>query len=201
LLHRLGQRGFDFGARDPGSGHHGAKTECFFVKQIVAVTDEEVAEELEALFEGELESSAVRIGLLPKRAIPFRADQPFEKIAAEFTSPKGKAQRVEVAEIMRSHGWQEVGNRNNKNTNTAGAANHGTASRRRGLGLLASGQQIVVNGIHPQTQKPYRWHGGEPGPKLRREDLPLITADAAAAFIGRAGQCLSDPGARLPSDQ
>jgi hypothetical protein len=28
--------------------------------------------------------------------------------------------------------------------------------------ILASGQQVVVHGIHPDIAKPYSWHGGEP---------------------------------------
>lgn len=113
----------------------------------IDVMVEEVAEEIEALFEAELESSAVRIGLPPKRAIPFRADASFKKISTTFLSPNGKIQKVEI---------------------------------------LGDGQQIVVNGIHPDTHQPYRWHGGEPGPKLRREDLPLITAETAAGYIAAA---------------
>ena len=113
----------------------------------IDVTDEEVAEEIEALFESEIESSAVRIGLPPKRAIPFRTDTPFKKMATQFKAPNGQVHKVEI---------------------------------------LGDGQQIVVNGIHPDTHKPYRWHGGEPGPKLRREDLPLITAETAAAFLAAA---------------
>jgi hypothetical protein len=117
----------------------------------IDVTDEEVAEEIEALFENAIENSAVRIGLPPKRAIPFQTDAPFKKIATQFRAPNGLTHKVEV---------------------------------------LADGQQIVVDGTHPETQKPYRWHGGEPGPKLRREDLPLITAESAAAFIAAAANVM-----------
>ncbi len=117
----------------------------------IDVTVEEVAEEIEALLESEIENSAVRIGLPPKRAIPFRTDAPFKKIATQFKDPNGQIHKVEV---------------------------------------LGDGQQIVVNGIHPDTHKPYRWHGGEPGPKLRREDLPLITAETAAAFIAAAAEVM-----------
>ena len=121
----------------------------------IDVTDEEVAEEIEALFESEIENSAVRIGLPPKRAIPFRTDTPFKKIATQFKDPNGLVHKVEV---------------------------------------LGDGQMCVVDGIHPDTHKPYRWHGGEPGPKLRREDLPLITAETAAAFIAAAAKIMRDAG-------
>ena len=121
----------------------------------IDVTVEEVAEEIEALLESEIENSAVRIGLPPKRAIPFRTDTPFKKIATQFKAPNGLVHKVEV---------------------------------------LGDGQQIIVNGIHPDTRQPYRWHGGEPGPKLRREDLPLITAETAAAFVARAAEVMRSHG-------
>ena len=54
----------------------------------IDVTVEEVAEEIEALLESEIENSAVRIGLPPKRAIPFRADAPFKKIATQIQSTR-----------------------------------------------------------------------------------------------------------------
>jgi Bifunctional DNA primase/polymerase, N-terminal len=42
--------------------------------------------------------------------------------------------------------------------------------------ILAKGQQLVAAGIHPDTGKPYAWHGGEPG-EIRREDLPYVRED------------------------
>jgi hypothetical protein len=117
----------------------------------IDVTVEEVAEEIEALFESEIENSAVRIGLPPKRSIPFRTDAPFKKIAAQFKDLNGRVHKVEI---------------------------------------LGDGQQIVVNGIHPDTGRPYRWHRGEPGPKLQRKDLPLLTAEAAAAFVAAAADVM-----------
>jgi hypothetical protein len=117
----------------------------------IDVMVEEVAEEIEALFESDIENSAVRIGLPPKRAIPFRTDAPFKKMAVLFKDPNNQVHKVEV---------------------------------------LGDGQQIVVNGIHPDTKKPYRWHGGEPGLKLRREDLPLMTAEKARAFLAAAADIM-----------
>ena len=121
----------------------------------IDVTDEEAAEEIEALFESALANSAVRIGRPPKRAIPFRTDTPFKKMARQFTAPNGQLHKVEI---------------------------------------LGDGQQIVVDGIHPDTGKPYRWHGGEPGPELRREDLPPLTAAAAAAFLNAAAEVMKSRG-------
>jgi putative DNA primase/helicase len=50
------------------------------------------------------------------------------------------------------------------------------------LELLADGQQIVVAGIHPDSKKPYTWHGGEPG-QINREDLPYISEEEAQALV------------------
>jgi AAA domain len=57
--------------------------------------------------------------------------------------------------------------------------------------VLGWGQQIVVHGIHPTTREPYTWHGGEPGPALRRDALPLLTEEKAKEFIAAAAQRMS----------
>jgi hypothetical protein len=56
--------------------------------------------------------------------------------------------------------------------------------------ILGWGQQIVVHGTHPDTQAPYTWHGGEPGPDLKLSALPLMTAEKANEFITAAAQCM-----------
>jgi AAA domain/Bifunctional DNA primase/polymerase, N-terminal len=60
--------------------------------------------------------------------------------------------------------------------------------------ILCRGQQIVVHGIHPNTQAPYTWRGGEPGPELQRDALPLLDAEKANEFITAAAQCMSAHG-------
>jgi hypothetical protein len=51
--------------------------------------------------------------------------------------------------------------------------------------LLGDGQQVVAYGIHPDTGKPYTWHGGEPG-AMTWEDLPYVTEAEAQAFVDDA---------------
>lgn len=51
--------------------------------------------------------------------------------------------------------------------------------------VLADGQQMVAFGEHPDTHRPYLWHGGEPG-VIPYGDLPLVTADELAAFLDAA---------------
>jgi hypothetical protein len=60
--------------------------------------------------------------------------------------------------------------------------------------ILGRGQQLVVNGIHPDTWAPYTWQGGEPGPQLRRDALPELSAETANKFIAAATQCMSGHG-------
>src|SRR5262249_16636990 len=55
--------------------------------------------------------------------------------------------------------------------------------------ILCDGQQVVCSGIHSVTQKPYSWHGGEPG-QIKREDLPYIREADASAFLDDAAALL-----------
>jgi hypothetical protein len=48
--------------------------------------------------------------------------------------------------------------------------------------LLADGQQVVVAGIHPDTKRPYTWHGGEPG-QIANGELPYIREEEARALV------------------
>ena len=60
--------------------------------------------------------------------------------------------------------------------------------------VLGRGQQIIVHGIHPTTHAPYVWQGGEPGPELPHDKLPLLTADKAAEFIFAASDWMAAHG-------
>ena len=48
--------------------------------------------------------------------------------------------------------------------------------------FLCDGQQIVVDGIHPDTKEPYRWFGGTPG-EIKHDDLPYIHEAEARALV------------------
>jgi Bifunctional DNA primase/polymerase, N-terminal len=48
--------------------------------------------------------------------------------------------------------------------------------------MLADGQQLAAFGIHPDTGRAYRWHGGEPG-EIKRDDLPYISAEEAQQLV------------------
>jgi hypothetical protein len=57
--------------------------------------------------------------------------------------------------------------------------------------FLADAQQVVVDGIHPDTGQPYRWFGGEPW-RYRRDELPYIHEHEARALIDDAATLLSN---------
>jgi hypothetical protein len=56
--------------------------------------------------------------------------------------------------------------------------------------ILADGQQVVVDGIHPDTQRPYTWHGGELW-SIAAEELPYISEAEAHTFLADAGELLA----------
>ena len=62
------------------------------------------------------------------------------------------------------------------------------------LEFLANGQQFVAFGLHPKTGKPYSWHGGEPGEKIKHEDLPYITEAEAQQIVAGAAELLKQFG-------
>jgi hypothetical protein len=55
--------------------------------------------------------------------------------------------------------------------------------------LLADGQQVVVDGIHPQTGQAYRWFGGQPGP-IKLEELAYISTDEARVLVDESVELL-----------
>ena len=60
-----------------------------------------------------------------------------------------------------------------------------TNRQRHRVEVLCSGQQIVVFGTHPDTGKPYCWHGGQPG-DVARAALPELTEAVAREFVAKA---------------
>src|SRR5262249_23925920 len=55
--------------------------------------------------------------------------------------------------------------------------------------ILGDGQQYVLDGIHPETHKPYGWFGGELT-TIKRQDLPYTRFDDAKEFINAARKLL-----------
>jgi hypothetical protein len=88
-----------------------------------------------------------RIGLPPKRAIPFRTEEPFKKFVVNLIAPNATAD-----------------------------------AKQEKIEFLGDGQQVVVAGIHPETQKPYHWPRGQPG-RIKLEELPYIREAEARALV------------------
>lgn len=65
--------------------------------------------------------------------------------------------------------------------------------QRHRVEVLCDGQQIVVLGTHPGTNKPYSWHGGVPG-DVTLADLPELTKAMAEQFITKAAALMREHG-------
>lgn len=66
--------------------------------------------------------------------------------------------------------------------------------------VLASGQQFVAFGIHPETQADYVWPDRSPL-DLRFVDLPAVTAEQCAAFVERAESVLRQAGGQTKAER
>src|SRR6266536_5202660 len=62
---------------------------------------------------------------------------------------------------------------------------HPSITEEQKLEFLGDGEQVVCFGFHPDTRKPYTWHGGSPD-QIKHEDLPYISEQEAIAFTDNA---------------
>jgi Primase C terminal 2 (PriCT-2)/Bifunctional DNA primase/polymerase, N-terminal len=109
----------------------------------------------------------VRIGNEPKFAIPFRTSTPFKKITATLIPPEDD---LTGPCLMRDGSPRPMDQR---------------------IELMCDGQQLVAFGVHPETRKPYKWTGGEPG-EIRHDELPEITEGEARDLVEDVAQLLCD---------
>jgi hypothetical protein len=120
----------------------------------IDILDEDAAAAVERLARERFEERGrilVRFGKRPKRAILFRTDAPFAKIAVNFVAADGApGEKIE---------------------------------------FLCDGQQVVVDGVHPDTGRPYEWFDGSLL-ETRRDHLPRIDAAEAQAFLDDSGKLL-----------
>ena len=72
----------------------------------------------------------------------------------------------------------------------------GTVAR---VEVLATGQQFVAFGIHPDTKAPYHWPEGSPL-DLPLADLPAVSKESCAAFIAAADAYLRKMGGQTKAD-
>jgi hypothetical protein len=57
--------------------------------------------------------------------------------------------------------------------------------------ILGDGQQFVVSGEHPDTHKPYGWHGGDLA-TIKRESLPYVRRGDVERFLDAAVKLLTE---------
>jgi AAA domain/Bifunctional DNA primase/polymerase, N-terminal len=60
------------------------------------------------------------------------------------------------------------------------------------LEVLCAGQQVVADGIHPDTGKPYVWPGGKSLLDVPSSELPLVTAQQMAELLDGSVRLLCD---------
>jgi virulence-associated protein E/primase-like protein/bifunctional DNA primase/polymerase-like protein len=65
--------------------------------------------------------------------------------------------------------------------------------------ILGDGQQVVAFGIHPETHAEYYWPERSPL-DIHADDMPLVTAEALAAFVDEAEQMIRDAGGRTKAE-
>jgi hypothetical protein len=58
--------------------------------------------------------------------------------------------------------------------------------------ILGNGQQIIVDGIHPGTKKPYAWHADRSPLTVPRSELPEITEQEATKLLTHISDLLSE---------
>jgi hypothetical protein len=58
------------------------------------------------------------------------------------------------------------------------------------LELLCDGQQVVVDGVHPDTHQPYSWARGDAPGKIKHDDLPYIHEEEARELVDDAVKLL-----------
>ena len=120
----------------------------------IDILDADAAAAVEQLVRERFEDGGyvlTRIGKAPKRAIPFRTQEPFAKIAVSLLAPNGDTSQK--------------------------------------LEFLSDGQQVVVDGIHPDINKPYAWFG-KSLLDVPHEELPYIRGAEAQQLIDDAAELL-----------
>jgi hypothetical protein len=66
--------------------------------------------------------------------------------------------------------------------------------------LLGEGQQVVVDGVHPDTHAPYQWFDGTPG-SVRRDELPPITEAEAQTLVNDVVALMLEHGYQIAANE
>jgi AAA domain/Bifunctional DNA primase/polymerase, N-terminal len=128
---------------------------CRFTPTLdIDILDADAAAAVEQLVRERFEDGGyvlTRIGKAPKRAMPFRTQEPFAKIAITLIAPNGDTSQK--------------------------------------LEFLGDGQQVVVDGMHPDIHKPYAWFG-KSLIEVHHDELPYIREAEAQQLIDDAADLL-----------
>ena len=108
-------------------------------------------------------SHLVRVGEAPKAAILYRVDEPFTKITSSTWIDPLDAPHPVTGKALTNR-----------------------------IEFLGDGQQIVLDGVHPDTGKPYKCN--QDLSTLRSDDLPLITRQMAQAVCDEFDQWAESAG-------
>jgi hypothetical protein len=128
----------------------------------IDILDEALAGDIEAFTRGYFNGPGRllhRVGRWPKRAFLFRTEAPFAKLQEKFIAPGRKFLDKDGDDIEQK------------------------------LEILCDGQQLVVDGIHPDTGKPYTWLDGVPW-EVPAAKLVLLTKEAARRWLDEAAALL-----------
>jgi hypothetical protein len=69
-----------------------------------------------------------------------------------------------------------------------------TADGGQRVEILGPGQQVVVDGTHPETGQPYRWTGDKNPLEHSAADLPVVTPEKLFAYAERAAELMASLG-------
>lgn len=167
-----------YGKTPPVYGKHGAKRGFANWQKIETVTPEMIG------IWAQTWPEAINTGILTKRAPALDADILNEE-AARAVEDLVRRRYEERGPILVRIGRPpkramlfRTGNPFAKIVGNVVAPN-GSSER---IELLGEGQQITVAGVHPDTGKPYTWHGGDLT-QTAHDELPSISEREARALV------------------
>ena len=153
----------------------------------IDILDTEIAKQVEAAARGILGPTPLRrVGQAPKSLLVYRAAAPIEKLkTAPLLLPNQARGKVAV----------EIGPDGLPAVLPDGTRDGAKAE----VEILASGQQFVGYGIHPDTGTEYTWTDLAPD-VVPATELPAVTAEALGEFLAEAERIIRHAGGRTAKE-
>lgn len=126
--------------------------------------DPEIVEKMVSFTEQLIGTTLQRVGMAPKTGLVYRTDEPFRKVNSKT--------------------FVDPANPTDDNGKALGQK----------LEVLGDGQQFVAFAIHPDTEKPYRWHDKQGPHDTAWENLPEITRDQAEEIAAEFERLATEAG-------